>query len=295
MKNPIIMHINFCEVSFATFGKTVDDVCRKAKEWGYDGVEFRANVPNDLILSVEEYVDQIAAAKKKHGIKEILFGIDVNGVANEDPAVRAKAVEDAIKFFKLANKKCGTTVCNTFGDNVVSRDGRAPASNYNYHGSTVATEQQWDWTVEGFKKIGAELEKLGMKAGFETHMNYIHDTPQASKKLVDLIDSPAIGLNMDYGNMVYFVNVPDPVETVKLFGDKIVHMHLKNSIYIGDEKRMPTALGEGEINHRLYMKALKEIGYEGPIGIEAPRGGDREWYAKKDLEYFKDVAKDIWG
>ena len=35
MKNPIIMHINYAEVSFGNYGKrTVDDVCRAAVEFG---------------------------------------------------------------------------------------------------------------------------------------------------------------------------------------------------------------------------------------------------------------------
>ena len=36
--NSVIMHINYCEIAFYTYGKTVDDVCRKASEWGFDGV-----------------------------------------------------------------------------------------------------------------------------------------------------------------------------------------------------------------------------------------------------------------
>ena len=193
----------------------------------------------------------------------------------------------------MANDKCGTTVCNTFGDSVVSKDGRAPAAQYEFHGSAVATEDEWNYTVQGFQKIGQELVKLGMRIGFETHMNYIHDTPQSSKKLVDLIDSPAVGVNMDYGNTIYFVNVPNPVETVKLYGDKIFHMHLKNSITLPGGGHQATALWDGEINHRTYMAAIAELGYTGPIGIEAPRGGDREWFARQDLAYFKQLAKEV--
>lgn len=292
--NPIIMHINFCEVTFHTFGKTIDDVCRKAASWGFDGVEFRGRIPNDIKLELPEYMDEIAKGKAKYGLKEIMFGYNADGVSNPDAQVRAKAVENAIAFFKMAKEKCGTTVCNVFADPIVSKAPRATATNYNYHGSAVATQDEWDWTVDSFKKIGAELVKLGMRMGFETHMNYIHDTPQASKKLVDLIDCPAVGVNMDYGNSIYFTNVPDPVETVKLYGDKIMHMHLKNSTEMIPGVRIPTALSDGEINHRAYMQAVKDSGYTGPIGIEAPRGGDREWFAQQDLNYFKSLAKDIW-
>ena len=37
MRPPIIMHVNYVEQ-----GQTVDEMCRKAVDWGFDGVEFRS-------------------------------------------------------------------------------------------------------------------------------------------------------------------------------------------------------------------------------------------------------------
>ena len=56
--------------------------------------------------------------------------------------------------------------------------------------------------------------------------------------------------------------------------------------------RVATGLGEGEINHREYVQLLLQHGYTGPICIEAPRSGDREWYAQQDLAYIKTVLAD---
>ena len=45
---------------------------------------------------------------------------------------------------------------------------------------------------------------------------------------------------------------------------------------------------------RLTLNAkLKQIGFEGPIGIDGNRPGDRYWYAKEDLAYFKAVRDAI--
>jgi sugar phosphate isomerase/epimerase len=38
---------------------------------------------------------------------------------------------------------------------------------------------------------------------------------------------------------------------------------------------------------------LKEAGYDGPICIEAPRSGDREWFAQADIAYLKALLKDL--
>lgn len=287
--NPIIMHINYCELTYHHLGKTIDEVCKKASEWGYDGIEFRGAVPTDFTCSVDEYLNQIRDAKAKYGVSQIMYGYGVKGVSSDDAATRAKAIEDAIAFFNKAKDVTGTTVCNAFADEIVNPEWNG---NFNFNGSHYATEDQWKYTVEGFQKIGEACEKIGMKLAFETHMSYIHDVPKAVKKLVDLIDSPAVGVNMDYGNTIYFINVPTPAETVALYGDKLYHMHLKNSVGMAGS-RYPTALSEGEINHRLYLKAIADSGYKGPIGIEAPRGGDREWFARQDLAYFKTVAAEV--
>ena len=61
----------------------------------------------------------------------------------------------------------------------------------------------------------------------------------------------------------------------------------------GSGLRLPTALGEGEINHRAYLKKLKDIGFTGPIGVEAPRPGDRVHYAKNDLAYVKELIEEL--
>jgi len=38
---------------------------------------------------------------------------------------------------------------------------------------------------------------------------------------------------------------------------------------------------------------LKEAGYDGPLCIEAPRNGDREWFAKADITYLKLLMQDL--
>ena len=55
----------------------------------------------------------------------------------------------------------------------------------------------------------------------------------------------------------------------------------------------PTALSEGTINNRELMNLLRADGFDGHICIEAPRAGDREWYAQQDIQYVKALLKDL--
>lgn len=294
MNNKTIMHINFGEIDYASYGKrTVDDICRIAAEIGYDGIEFRGFQPAELEhIPFEDYVAQIAAGKKKYGLSEILFSILAFGCDNPDKEARDKVVEEVVKKAQIVNDVCGTTLCNTLSTRYLSTAPEAKPYEYAKHGSAVATKEQWDLTVDSFGRIGLELEKLGMKFAFETHMNHMHDIPASAKKLVDLIDSPAVGINMDYGNTFFFPNKPTVAEAIDLYGDKLFYTHLKNYSMLANGA-LATALSDGDINHRLYLEKLKEVGFTGPIGIEAPRSGDRVWFAKQDYSYTKSLMQDI--
>ncbi|MBQ9784468.1 MAG: sugar phosphate isomerase/epimerase [Clostridia bacterium] len=297
MKNPIIMHINYAEISGGNFGKrSVDDVCRAAAQFGFDGIEFRGAIPKSLgDVSFREYAEQIAAGKKKYGLSEMLLSFGMADCASPEREKREKCLTDTVEKAKIAREICGANVCNTSAAPTFSTVHGVTYADYKFNGSAAATEENWKLTVDTYQRLGAELEKLDLRFAFETHMNYIHDLPAPSKKLVDMIDSPYIGINMDYGNTVYFPARPTLEETIDLYGDKLFYLHMKNSVAVpgGNGLRLPTALSDGEINHRLYVEKLQEVGFAGPIGIEAPRPGDRYHYAKTDLAYIRSVIEDL--
>lgn len=287
MAVPIIMHVNYCEQ-----GQMIAEMCQKAVDWGFDGIEFRRK-RNGVNEEPEVYLDEIAAGASRSGLKTVIFGSPGPNLTTSDEKVREAEIDNAAHFFRLAAERFQLTVCNTFAGSLLNADPNVVASDYDKHGSFAATEEQWRYAADGFKALGHLAAELGFQLAFECHMNYIHDLPAAARKLVDAVDHPAVGANLDYGNAVYFQKVPDLKESIRLLGDRLYYVHLKNSVGIGGGKRLPTGLADGEINHRAYLKLLKEAGYAGPICIEAPRAGDREWYAQADLAYVKALLKDL--
>jgi hypothetical protein len=108
--------------------------------------------------------------------------------------------------------------------------------------------EQWSWQVKGVQAMADGLKDLplrfGFGFGFEKHMVYIRDTVKATARLVK---------------------------------DRLHCVHLKNSASLrGAFGPLATALGEGEINNRQFLRRLLGIGYKGAICVEAPRGGDRD-------------------
>lgn len=297
MNNPIFMHINYAEVAGTSLGsKSLSDVCHFAADLGYEGIEFRGWLPKDFSgLTFREYVEKLAAAKKEIGDDfEIMFRFMAKGCASPKSEVRDAVVAEITENAKIVRELCGTKICNTTAEVKNCPLKTVPAPGYEFNGSAAANDETFNLTADTYSRIAKELEKIDLRFAFETHMGYIHDLPQPSRRLVDMIDSPMVGLNLDYGNMMLFPEQLPVEQVIDILGNKLYYVHLKNYIRLPESRfRLPAALGDGEINHRLYLEKLQAVGYTGPICLEAPRPGDRLWFAKNDFAYIKDVMANM--
>ncbi|MBT3379553.1 MAG: sugar phosphate isomerase/epimerase [Lentisphaerae bacterium] len=288
MAPPIIMHCNFCEQ-----GQTVEEMCCRAASWGYDGVEFRRTRRAEE-ETVDEYLGAIAAGVEKSGLKQVVFGGPGGNFMTPDADIRASELDSMVAFYRLAAERFDLTVCNTMAGPLLNPAKGVTYSDYHCQGSAVAQSCHWEWATEGFKVLGALAEELGFRLAFESHMGYLHDLPEPARKLVDMIDSPAVGINLDYGNAIHF---PQPVplaDAISQCGDRLYFTHLKNYATIrGTGGRLAAGLADGDINNREFMRLLMDSGYDGPLCIEAPRAGDREWFAQQDLAYLQAVLQDL--
>jgi sugar phosphate isomerase/epimerase len=288
MAYPIIMHVNYCEQ-----GQSIGEICCKAACWGYAGVEFRRQ-RSGVEEATEAYLDKIEASVKASGLREVLFGYPGPLLIKEDAGEREREVEEAIAFYRHVHERFGTTTVNLLTGALHNPDKSISYFDYTRHGSFIVTDEQWSWQVKGCQDMADGLSDLPIRFGFETHMVYIHDTAEAVRRLVDDIDRPSIGANLDYGNIIGFPKPPSLEETVRLLAGKLHYVHLKNSAPLrGAPGRLATALAEGEVNNRQFIRLLMEVGYEGPICLEAPRPGDREWFAPQDLAYARALLADL--
>ena len=286
MSYPIIMHINYCEQ-----GQTIEEICRFAAKTGFDGIEFRSRRVKEQ-ETIQEYLDAVKRYTEYYGIKYVLFGGPGIDVMTQDKAKAQASIDGYKAWLDEAGKRFQLSVLNFFTGSLVDPDQPMNALSYGLHGSFCAKDWHWEVAAEACQQIADYAKPLGCKFAFEAHMNYLHDIAESARKLVDLIDRDNFGVNLDYGNSIYFKGIAPLEKAIEICGDKLFYTHLKNSLPVPGG-RLPTALGEGEVNHRAYIKKLNEIGFKGLVGIEAPRPGDREYYAVKDLEYIKSVISDL--
>jgi sugar phosphate isomerase/epimerase len=284
--NPIIMHINYFEQ-----GQSIEYTVRRAKELGYDGIEFRRSrqLPDE---TPESYLGEIKRCSELYGMKYTLFGAPgINAMTRDWDAVTREI--DGYKRFLDAAEKRGLLTLNNFMTGWLPKPG-AVGYEYETYGSACAEPWHWENAAKACRIIADYAPQV--KFAFETHMGYIHDLAPSARKLVDLIDRKNFGINLDYGNAVYFASGSYPTleESIDICGEKLFYTHLKNSV-TGIPRRLPTSLSQGDINHRAYLQKLQSVGFTGFIGIEAPRSGDREWYAAEDIAYLRSLISDCNG
>jgi sugar phosphate isomerase/epimerase len=288
MKNLIILHCNAVEQ-----GQTILEMCQRAVVWGYDGIEFRRR-RSDVTETPEQYLDAIAQAKDATGLKHVLFGGPGPDLMLSDAAKRRSEVEECVRFYEAAASRFELTVCNTMTGTLV-----APNINYyefDRHGSAIVTEEQWQWAVEGFQVLGDLAARLKFRFAFETHNCYLHDLPQPSRRLVDRINRPAVGINLDFGNILINPKKVSLRESIAICAERIYEIHLKNLYLLPVTKYynfISCPLADGAINNREMLRELRRIGYAGPYVIETPREGDREYFARQDLRYFKELLPEV--
>jgi sugar phosphate isomerase/epimerase len=115
---------------------------------------------------------------------------------------------------------------------------------------------------------------------------------------------PEFGFNFDPSHLIW--QGVDPVKFIRAFPDRIFHVHMKDAavtldgesgilashLPFGDYRRGWDfrSLGHGQVNFDAIIRALNDIGYEGPLSVEWEDSGmDREFGATEAAEFVKKV------
>jgi len=138
---------------------------------------------------------------------------------------------------------------------------------------------------EVFAPLAKKAEDKGLKIGFENCPMFHHHpfrginiayTPRAWDFMFDAVPSPALGLEYDPSHLICLLI--DPVEIIRAYGSKIVHVHAKDAEVDYSFVRMHGILEPGAVRHRTpgmgdvnwakVVSALVEFGYKGNLDIE---------------------------
>jgi sugar phosphate isomerase/epimerase len=275
---------------------SVDEFLAKAKELGFDGIMLGAKRPHASLIDY----DDAARKKLRDRIKELglelvciagyndfTAGIDKTGVPNVEI--------QAIYIGELARlaRDLGTSVVRIYTG---------------YERPDIPYDKQYAMVVEGLQMAGRIAAKYGVTLAVQNHHDIAlhHD---AMKWLLDEVNLPNVKAAFDcWSPTLEGLSSEELKKAVNTMKPYIIHTT------VADYERLPrfryesdhtnyvqqlaqmrlVPMGEGFIDYKTFINALKEIGYQGYIAYEmceVLKGGgsieNLDKSAKAFLEYVK--------
>jgi sugar phosphate isomerase/epimerase len=220
-----------------------------AEQHGFSAIELRG-IGGKLDLPALPLFapDQIAQTRKEIEASRLKIAC-VSSSAQlyvEDPAKRAKELDDARHFIDLAST-LGAPYVRVFGGKAESDKSPMPSE-------------------ETKARVAAGLRELGKYGGAHkvTVIIESHDHFTASptlKSVLQSADSEHVGLLWD-AHHTFATSNEDPEFTVRQLGPWIRHTHLKDSTGSGED-RSYVLTGRGTVPIQRQIAALQSIGYKG--------------------------------
>ncbi len=309
--------VTICSLQWSDL--SLDKMCETMSGLGYDGIELGV---------VGDHIDINKAAESKSWCDDFKgrlegYGLGCWAIAThlqsqlvcdiydarhqafapkelrgDDKAIRAWAVE-TMKTCAKAAKNLGVGVVTGFTG--------SPIWQYLYSFPPVTKEM----IADGYKAFADAWRPIldvfadnGVKFALEVHPTEIaFDIASAERALAEIGEHPAFGFNYDPSHLGY--QGVDYVKFIRMFGDRIFHVHMKDSwwghgdgtvgvfgghVDFGNPRRYWDfrSPGRGDVNFEDIMVALNDIAYKGPLSVEWEDSRmDRMHGAKEALEFVR--------
>ncbi len=238
----------------------VYEAMRLAKEHGFDGIEFGIADSGALNLgTAEEECRRIRAKAAEVGLSTASVASGLywdRALGDGDPAKRAKAKDDLRMMIKIAHWLGAQTLLTIPGAVEVFFLPERPIYPY----SDVLK-----YAIEGLREVLPVAAEHQVRLGIENVWNKFLLSPAEMAWFIDQFESPWIGAYLDVGNVLLYGY---PQQWLRYLGKRVVGIHFKDF-----RKSVGTIDGfvdllEGDVDWPEVMKAISEIGYEGPIAAE---------------------------
>jgi sugar phosphate isomerase/epimerase len=117
--------------------------------------------------------------------------------------------------------------------------------------------------LEGLEQVVHAADLAGIDVAIEPEPGQFIETTAALKKLLDEVDHPRLGANLDVGHA--WCAGDDPAESARLLAGRLKHLHLED---IKGRRHFHLIPGLGEIDFAAIRRALDQVGYSGAAAVE---------------------------
>jgi len=297
------------------------ELAKKASGWGYDGLELACR--GDHFDPAKGATDSAYCEQQKNILKEYNLSVysishhlagqlvcDLNNDARSDvfapsdcagnPEKKRTWAVETMKQTAIAAKNMGLKVVNGFtGSSIWHLIYSFPPV------SEEQIEEGFKYFAEMWNPILDVFDENGVKFALEVHPTEIAFDIVTAERTLEAIDRrEAFGFNFDPSHLLW--QGVDPVKFIKTFPDRIYHVHMKDAMVTLDgtsgilssylDFGQPgrgwdfRSLGRGEVDFEEIIRALNEIGYDGPLSVEWEDAAmDREAGAQEAVNFVKEI------
>ncbi len=300
---------------------SIEEMCKKAKEFGYDGLELCCWGKHlEINNADQEYCDYIKSLFAKYQLE--LYAISTHLVGQcvcdriderhkailpdyiwgdgEPEGVRQRAAIEVINTGKVAKMLGVDTVIGFTGSSIWHMLYAFPP----IHQEVL--DKGYEDFVRRWIPILDAYQEMGVKFALEVHPSEIaFDTVTAQRALKAVDNHPAFGFNYDPSHLAY--QGVDYIKFLYTFSHRIFHVHMKDVYWsdtptdigvfgghtdFGDHRRFWNfrSLGRGNVDFENIIRALNDIGYSGPLSVEWEDSGmDRNLGAAESCNFVKQL------
>jgi sugar phosphate isomerase/epimerase len=217
------------------------------------------------------------------------------GMASPDAAVRGKAVDHFKRLVEVA-VELGTDIVNSVAPYPLDLTFPHMKLKHLYQEWTIDFDPSLDWGqnwadyVAVIRRCCDICEDAGVKYALESHPYRWMRNAASMMRLIDQVNSPALGMNFDPSHLFPMGEMPQMV--IYEVGERVFHTHFSDNDGTSNAHWRP---GKGKIDWKGVLQALKAVGYNGVISIEledVPGTGTREQTSTGALDRETALARD---
>ncbi|QDV06944.1 D-tagatose 3-epimerase [Planctomycetes bacterium Poly30] len=241
-------------------------------KFGMNTLLWSDDVTGDAYLPLFERLKEMGfdsvepAVLQTHTAAFTALGKQLDGLGLERTASTALAPEHnlispdaSVRAAGLAQLKRVIDCCHAMGAKILVGPLQAALGVFSGAGPT---EQEWAWSVEGLRAAAEHAEQAGVVLATE-FLNrfeiYLLNTASDAHRLVQEVDHPH--LRMMYDTFHAHIEEKNVEEAIKACAESLVHVHISEN-----DRGTP---GQGQVRWQESFAALRRIGYDGCLTIEA--------------------------
>jgi len=213
-------------------------------------------------------IKQLRALLADLGLELSEFVSTPHGMASPDATVRAQAIEHFKRMVEVAvelgTKMVNSVAANPFELAVPRIMEKHLAQEWSLgFGRGLNWQQNWTDYVDVMRQCCAICEDAGLRYALEPHPYRLMRNSASMLRLLDQVDSPALGMNFDPSHLFPMGEISEMV--VYEVGDRIFHTHFSDNDGTSNAHWRP---GKGQINWQAVLQALHDVGYNNVLSIE---------------------------